>query len=78
MSRSLFKGPLIHPDFQLQKKKQLKLFNKNLMILPEYLNYKFHVYNGKTFSLLTIKEPMIGYKFGEFINTRARYKYKKK
>lgn len=78
MSRSLFKGPLIPSDLKLHKKKPIQLFNKNLMILPEYLNYTFHVYNGKTFSLLTIKEMMIGYKFGEFIPTRARYQYKKK
>jgi len=78
MSRSLFKGPLISSDLKLHKKKQIKLFNKNLMILPEYLNHTFHVYNGKTFSLITIKETMIGYKFGEFLQTRARYQYKKK
>lgn len=78
MSRSLFKGPLINPFLKLEKKKQIKLFNKNLIILPEHLNHTFNVYNGKKFILLNIKETMIGYKFGEFINTRAKYQYKKK
>lgn len=78
MSRSLFKGPLIAPELQLQKNKPTKLFNKDLIILPEHLNHTFQVYNGKTFSLLTIKETMVGYKFGEFVPTRARYTYKKK
>lgn len=78
MSRSLFKGPLINPLIILNKKKQLKLFNKNLTILPEYVDYTFNVYNGKSFILLAIKDNMVGYKFGEFITTRARYQHKKK
>lgn len=78
MSRSNFKGPLISPLLKLEKNKKTQLFNKNLIILPEHLNYTFNVYNGKKFVLLTIKEEMIGYRFGEFLSTRAKYKYKKK
>jgi small subunit ribosomal protein S19 len=78
MSRSIFKGPLINPFLKLEKNKKIKLFNKNLIILPEFLNHTFNVYSGKKFVLLDIKENMIGYKFGEFLSTRAKYKYKKK
>jgi len=78
MSRSLFKGPLMSNSLNINKKKKIKLFNKNLIILPEHLNRTFKVYNGKTFIILTIKDSMIGYKFGEFIYTRSKYKYKKK
>lgn len=78
MSRSIFKGPLINPFLNLEKNKKIKLFNKNLIILPEFLNHTFDVYSGKKFMLLNVKEDMIGYKFGEFIHTRSKYKYKKK
>ena len=78
MSRSLFKGPLIDSSSNTKTNKKIKLFNKNLIILPEHLNKTFSVYNGKKFITLNIKENMIGYKFGEFINTRSRYQYKKK
>lgn len=78
MSRSLFKGPLLNSSIELNKKKKIKIFNKNLIILPEYINNRFYIYNGKKFILLNITENMVGYKFGEFISTRAQYKYKKK
>lgn len=78
MSRSLFKGPLISGLLNINTKQKIKLFNKNLLILPEYLNKTFEIYNGKKFIILNIKDNMVGYRFGEFINTRAKYKYKKK
>ena len=78
MSRSTNKGPFFNSNLIDENKKWIKIFNKNLVILPEYLNYIFSIYNGKTFIKVKITEEMIGYKFGEFINTRKRYIYKKK
>ena len=77
MSRSLFKGPNIDSSINLKEKK-IKILKKNLIILPEYLNKTVYVYNGKQFIKLIIKDNMIGYKFGEFVNTRSNFKYKKK
>ena len=78
MSRSLFKGPTFGLPFNLKENKnKIKIFNKSSVILPEYLNKVVFIYNGKKFIKLIIQENMIGYKFGEFIHTRARYKYKK-
>lgn len=76
MARSLYKGPyynnsLIKKVKQLTKKKKvIRTWARNSVILPEFLGYKFEIYNGNRFILLTITENMIGYKFGEFALTR--------
>lgn len=56
----------------------MKITNKNLTILPEYSNRSVSIYNGKIFINLEINDKMIGFKFGEFINTRKKHIYKKK
>nr|YP_010118002.1 ribosomal protein S19 [Phytophthora captiosa]QPN54013.1 ribosomal protein S19 [Phytophthora captiosa] len=77
MSRSQYKGPFFKVNL-LKKKKWMKITNKNLIILPEYNNYSVSIYNGKIFINLEINNKMIGFKFGEFINTRKKHLYKKK
>nr|YP_010118080.1 ribosomal protein S19 [Phytophthora palmivora]QPN54130.1 ribosomal protein S19 [Phytophthora palmivora]QTV76714.1 ribosomal protein S19 [Phytophthora palmivora]WOX01713.1 ribosomal protein S19 [Phytophthora palmivora] len=77
MSRSKYKGPFFKVNL-LKKKKWMKITNKNLIILPEYSNHSVSVYNGKIFINLEINDKMIGFKFGEFINTRKKHIYKKK
>ena len=56
----------------------MKITDKNLTILPEYSNNSVSIYNGKNFIKLLINDKMIGFKFGEFINTRKKHIYKKK
>ena len=46
--------------------------------MPENINNIYSIYNGKNLIKLKITEDMIGYKFGEFINTKIRHIYKKK
>ena len=77
MSRSKYKGPFFKVNL-LKKKQWIKITNKNLTILPEYINYSVSIYNGKRFINLVINNKMIGFKFGEFINTRKKHVYKKK
>ena len=77
MSRSKYKGPFFKVNL-LKKKKWIKITNKNLTILPEYNQRTVNVYNGKIFITLEINDKMIGFKFGEFINTRKKHIYKKK
>ena len=77
MSRSKYKGPFFKVNF-LKKKRWIKITNKNLTILPEYNNHSVSIYNGKIFTNLVITNKMIGFKFGEFINTRKKHIYKKK
>lgn len=77
MSRSKYKGPFFKVNL-IKKKQWIKITNKNLTILPEYSNQSVSVYNGKMFINLEINDKMIGFKFGEFINTRKKHIYKKK
>lgn len=78
MSRSKYKGPFFKVNLLIEKKKRIKINNKNLTIIPEYINYFINIYNGKTFINIKINEKMVGLKFGEFINTRKKHIYKKK
>ena len=77
MSRNIKKSPFFQREI---KKKHDNFFcpNKNTIILPEYIGKIFLIYNGKQFLKLSIIDKMIGFKFGEFINSRKRHIYKKK
>lgn len=77
MSRNKNKGPFFKVNL-ISDNKWIEIYNKNLTILPEYINHFINVYNGKSFINIKINEKMIGYKFGEFINTRKKHIYKKK
>lgn len=77
MSRSQNKGPFFKVNL-LKKKQWIKIYNKNLTILPEYVEHFVNVYNGKNFISLKINDKMVGFKFGEFIYTRKKHIYKKK
>ena len=48
MSRSKYKGPFFKVNL-LKKKQWIKIDNKNLTILPEYVDHFVNIYNGKTF-----------------------------
>jgi len=86
MSRSVYKGPFF--DIQLKEKLELKkekqqqqeviLKKKNSIILPEYIDLFFSIYNGKQYIKLKVIEEMIGHKFGEFVFTRKVKKKEKK
>ena len=78
MSRSLNKSPFFKVNLISTNQKWIPIYNKNLTILPEYINHFVNIYNGKTFVNIKITEKMIGFKFGEFINTRKKHIYKKK
>lgn len=77
MSRNSKKSPFFKYNLRNNKKKWIKIFNKNLVIMPKDIDFIFNVYNGKEFIKIKILKEMIGYKFGEFINTRKKYVYKK-
>lgn len=78
MSRSCYKHPFFKSDLVKTKPNRIKIYNKNFIILPEYIHLLFRVYNGINFIPLRIKPAMIGFKFGEFIFTRKNHIYKKK
>jgi len=45
---------------------------RDMTILPEMVDLKFGVYNGKEFVIVEIKPEMIGHRFGEFAQTRRK------
>lgn len=79
MSRSIKKGIYVPKKIfnKIQKLKQQKVKNikikhhkKNFIILPEFLNVLFIIYNGKKYVDVFINEEKIGHKLGEFVMTR--------
>lgn len=47
-------------------------------ILPKLVGKTVNVHSGKSFSKITVVKNMIGHKFGEFVNTREKFIFKKK
>jgi len=49
----------------------IKIWDRSLRILPEYVNCRFRIYNGKEFSkVVKVKDGMVGLKFGSLFFTR--------
>lgn len=77
MPRSVWKGPFI--DLSLLKSVKKNANKKNVLIrtrsrrsfiIPEFVGFVFHVYNGKKFIPVKVSENMVGHKLGEFSPTR--------
>ncbi|MEK7619686.1 MAG: 30S ribosomal protein S19 [Patescibacteria group bacterium] len=77
MSRSLKKGPYVHP--KLLKKiaarkpgegSPIKTWARSSTITPEMVGFAFAVHNGKDFITVRVVENMVGHKLGEFSATR--------
>lgn len=68
-------------DFSLLKAKKSKktiiMYSRASVILPSFINQTFNIHNGKIFIKLKIKKPMVGYKFGSFVQTKNNAQYKK-
>jgi ribosomal protein S19 len=54
----------------LTSKSGIFIWNRNLSIIPQYVNKIFYIYNGMRFFKLRVVPAMIGYKFGSFSFTR--------
>ena len=78
MTRSIWKGPFVHPSLlkkidklkDTTNKKPIKTWSRNSTIIPEFVGHSFLIHNGKTFISITISEEMVGHKLGEFSPTR--------
>ena len=79
MTRSVWKGPFV--DGYLIKKADavrgsgrndvIKTWSRRSTIMPQFVGLTFGVHNGKKFIPVTVTEPMVGHKFGEFSPTRT-------
>lgn len=77
MSRSLKKGPYVHPALLKHMSRTapgsravIKTWSRNSTITPEMIGYVFGVHNGRNFIEVKVMEDMVGHKFGEFSPTR--------
>lgn len=77
MTRSLKKGPYV--DERLLKKIRdkkpgdrsvIKTWSRAAVISPEMIGFTFGVHNGKDFISVFVTEDMVGYRLGEFSQTR--------
>ena len=79
MTRSVWKGPFVHPSLlkKIDKlkdkpnKKPIKTWSRNSTIIPDFVGHSFMIHNGKSFIPITISEEMVGHKLGEFAPTRS-------
>lgn len=58
-------------------KKSVKTHRRDLVIVPELIETRIQVYNGKDFMPVDITIEMLGHKLGEFAPTRTRAKHVK-
>ena len=79
MTRSIWKGPFVHPSLlkKIDKlkggsnKKPIKTWSRNSTIIPDFVGHSFMIHNGKSFIPITISEEMVWHKLGEFAPTRT-------
>lgn len=78
MTRSLWKLPfskeaLFFKVFINDKEKRtITLFLKSSTIFPAFVGHNFLVYNGKKFINMQVQLHMVGFRFGDFINTKKK------
>jgi len=53
-------------------KKFHRTHERDMIILPEMVDVKFGVYNGKEYKPVTVNPEMLGHRLGEFALTRQR------
>lgn len=52
-----------------------KTHERDMVIIPEMIDAKLGVHNGKQFVHVTVKPEMIGHRLGEFSMTRQRIRH---
>ena len=79
MSRSIKKGPYVHP--KLMKKVEavqrsgaktvIRTWSRASMIMPEMVGMTFGVHDGRRHVPVFVTENMVGHRLGEFSPTRT-------
>ena len=79
MSRSIKKGPYVHP--KLAKKVEavqrsgtktvIRTWSRASMIMPEFVGLTFGVHDGRRHIPVFVTENMVGHRLGEFSPTRT-------
>lgn len=79
MSRSIKKGPYIHPSLEkkvlamrnAQQRSVIKTWSRASTILPEMIGMTIAVHDGRRHVPVFVTENMVGHKLGEFAVTRT-------
>lgn len=77
MSRSLKKGPFLSSSLlskinkMTSKKSIIFTWSRSSTIVPIMVGHTLAVYNGREHIPLFISDQMVGYKLGEFVQTRT-------
>lgn len=79
MSRSLKKGPYVHPKLlrkikemnQKKEKEIIKTWSRDSTVTPEMVGHTIAVHNGKRRVPIFVTEAMVGHRLGEFAPTRS-------
>ena len=79
MSRSIKKGPYVHPSLEKQvaamrnanQRSVIKTWSRASTILPDMIGLTFGVHNGRIHIPVFVTENMVGHKLGEFSMTRT-------
>ena len=72
--RSLKRNAEAHKKIlkKLEKKKEIKTHQRELVILPQMIGKTIKIHNGKEFVPIIIQEEMIGCNLGDFSLTRKK------
>lgn len=79
MSRSISKGPFVHPSLlkkvealnKRNSKDPIQTWSRASVILPDFVGHTFNVHNGRVFLKVYVTEDMVGHRLGEFSPTRT-------
>lgn len=79
MSRSIKKGPYVHPSVMKKidamnaagEKKVIKTWSRSSTILPNFVGHTIAVHDGRKHVPVYVTEDMVGHKLGEFAPTRT-------
>jgi small subunit ribosomal protein S19 len=79
MSRSVKKGPFVHPSLEkkvaamrsTQNRSVIKTWSRASTILPDMIGLTIAVHDGRRHVPVFVTENMVGHKLGEFALTRT-------
>jgi len=79
MSRSIKKGPYVHPSLEKKvaemrnasSRSVIKTWSRASTILPDMIGLTFGVHDGRRHVPVFVTENMVGHKLGEFALTRT-------
>ena len=79
MSRSIKKGPYVHPSLEkkllqlrnVSPKPVIKTWSRASTILPDMIGFTIAVHDGRRHVPVFVTENMVGHKLGEFALTRT-------